>query len=72
MTNKDALDIMNKEHECLTRQLDTQCSFDCDNCDLVRTIPAVLEAQKIALRLMNVEEGHMQKFRNLCDGNHIE
>lgn len=65
MTNKEAMDIMDKEHTCLTRQSDSLCSFDCENCDLVRTIPDVLEAQRISLRLFYAEEERIQKIKNI-------
>lgn len=68
MTYKDASELMTKEYECLARQLDTACSFDCDNCDLVRTIPDVMEAQKITLRLLAAEVERVGKFKNLQPG----
>ena len=68
MTYKEASDLMTKEYDCLARQLDSACSFDCENCDLVRTIPDVMEAQKIALRLLDIEVERVEKFRNFPSG----
>lgn len=64
MTNKDARDLINKEYTCLCRQSDNLCTFNCENCDLVRTVPEVLEAQRIALRLLDIEEDRIHKIRN--------
>ena len=64
MTYKEASELMSKEYECLSRQLDTACSFECEKCDLVRTIPDVMEAQKISMRLLAAEVERLEKSRN--------
>ena len=71
MTNKEAWDIMDKEYKCLSRQLENLCSFDCENCDLVRTIPDVMSAQRIVLRLLSVEEKRVHKFRETTEDDQL-